>query len=61
MENKLFICILNIYDRSVHFISANTFIATGPIPIKLCMLMDSQTPFSSNKNETSHHPALIVQ
>ena len=47
---EVFICIF-----------ANTFITTGPIPIKLCMLTDSQTPFSSNKNETTRHPALIVQ
>ena len=46
---EVFICIF-----------ANTSIATGPIPIKLWTLTDSQTPFSC-KNQTTHHPTLLVQ
>ena len=61
MKNKLFICILNIYEEVFFCIFANTFIATRSIPLKLCMLTDSQTPFPSYKNQTTRHPALIVQ
>ena len=45
-------------------IFANTSIATGAIPLKLCTDSDSQTHFPSYKNQTpatTHHPALAEQ